>query len=148
LRESNELADAIWKARAKVVVFLATVVVAVVIAGAFMYEIEYVHGGNEKFESIPESIYWAIVTMTTVGYGDIVPTTTLGRIITAMLILLGYSLIIVPTGFVSAEVISRKTNLINNDLTCDACHYRGHDTNAKFCKICGEPLKLNQTIDD
>ncbi len=140
MKEGNELSSAIWRARAKIVVFVGTVVITVVIAGALMYEIENRSGANDKFSSIPESIYWAIVTMTTVGYGDITPTTPGGKFVTAILILLGYSLIIVPTGFVSAEVISQKTNLINNDKICPDCRYRGHDVDAIYCKICGNEL--------
>ena len=139
-KESSELAGAVWKARSKVVVFVLVVMITVVMAGTLMYEIEHGHNpNNSKFQSIPEGIYWAIVTMTTVGYGDIVPTTFLGKFISSLLILIGYSLIIVPTGFVSAEVIGAK-GVARDDRRCPACGFRGHDTDARFCKQCGKAL--------
>ena len=133
--ESAELAQAVWKARSKVVVFLGAVMITVIIAGTLMYEIEGFHAESE-FDSIPQGIYWAIVTMTTVGYGDIVPKTVAGQIVSSMLILIGYSLIIVPTGFVSAEVI--RTRQPNR--ACDQCGRAGHDSEAVYCMICGNRL--------
>jgi len=135
-RESGELAGAIWKARSNVVVFLGTVMITVIIAGAMMYEIEKFAEDESQIHSIPEGIYWAIVTMTTVGYGDIVPQTVAGKLVSALLILIGYSLIIVPTGFVSAEVVSNRAKF-RNGMVCPECHHRGHDTDAIFCKMCG-----------
>lgn len=155
-KESSELAGAIWKARSKVIVFILVVMITVVMAGTLMYELE--HTRNDKFKSIPEGIYWAIVTMTTVGYGDIVPTTFLGKFISSLLILIGYSLIIVPTGFVSAEVVGSKGLLqddhprsdherrpdptpdIDHSRTCDSCQLRGHQRDAQFCRACGNQL--------
>lgn len=134
--ESGELAGAVWKARAKVVVFILVVMITVVMAGTLMYELE--HKMNDKFNSIPEGIYWAIVTMTTVGYGDIVPTTFMGKFISSLLILIGYSLIIVPTGFVSAEVIGAKGK--KDTRQCSQCQLLGHDVDAKYCKECGAKL--------
>ena len=142
-KESSELATAVWKARAKVVVFLLTVVITVIIAGTLMYEIEGYNdpNGKSQFHSIPEGIYWAIVTMTTVGYGDIVPQTILGRLVSSLLILIGYSLIIVPTGFVSAEVIGQRQFQFDSKRKCDKCNEVGHDKRANYCKICGEKFK-------
>lgn len=139
LREANSLQDAIWKSRDKIFVFVTVVMVAVTISGTLMYQIE--HGPNPNFTSIPQAMYWAIVTMTTVGYGDIVPTTIVGKFISAALILLGYSLIIVPTGFVSAEIQSaQKRNSHHTARTCSYCLREGHATDAQFCDICGEEL--------
>lgn len=95
---------------------------------------------KSKFSSIPESMYWATVTMTTVGYGDIVPTTTLGKFVAAVLILLGYSLIIVPTGFVSAEIIEAKRNRAPSTQACPWCMLEGHEPGAIYCRQCGKAL--------
>ena len=188
MKESNELGRAIMRARAKIIVFMGVVVVAITVAGTLMYEIEnwghgdvvafeseqardtylaelkarldvavadenfteaqevltqLAHVGQQetrsKFRNIPESMYWATVTMTTVGYGDIVPTTTLGKFVAAILILLGYSLIIVPTGFVSAEFIDAKRSPPSTQ-SCPYCMLESHDVDAEFCKGCGKPL--------
>lgn len=105
-------------------------------------DIEHQHI-QSKFRNIPESMYWATVTMTTVGYGDIVPTTTLGKFVAAILILLGYSLIIVPTGFVSAEFIeARKSD--PSTQSCPYCMLESHDRDAVFCKQCGKPLNEDE----
>lgn len=139
--ESEDLAGAVWKARGKIIVFLSVVFITVTIAGTAMYEVERLHSPSDtQFTSIPQSIYWAIVTMTTVGYGDIVPQTTLGKMLSAMLILVGYSLIIVPTGFVSAEAVAsrRKRRVLTQ--TCPYCLVEGHQTDAAFCRLCGRPL--------
>ncbi|HBE70588.1 MAG TPA: potassium channel protein [Planctomycetaceae bacterium] len=99
----------------------------------------------DQFSSIPQAMYWAIVTMTTVGYGDIVPRTTIGKAISAALILLGYSLIIVPTGFVSAEIQSHAAKQQKlSARVCPACLHEGHHVNAKFCDQCGHPLTGNE----
>ncbi len=98
-----------------------------------------VHRRKSKFNSIPESMYWATVTMTTVGYGDIVPTTTLGKLVAAVLILLGYSLIIVPTGFVSAEFMESKKREMTTQ-SCPYCMLEVHDRDAIYCRRCGKPL--------
>lgn len=142
--EANDLGKSVWGARGKIIVFLMVVVVAVTIAGAIMYELEGPGGlaGVEPatVESIPEGVYWAIVTMTTVGYGDFVPQSDLGKIFSALLILLGYSLIIVPTGFVSAEFISDRAKRDVTTRVCDNCMTEGHDLDSKFCKYCAQEL--------
>ncbi len=160
--ESEDLGGAVWKARGKIVVFLSVVLITVTIAGTLMYEIEGVSSSNEpqlsseevqstseeaklpsketQFTSIPQSIYWAVVTMTTVGYGDIVPQTPWGKIVAAILILVGYSLIIVPTGFVSAEIIDSKKSIGISNQTCPYCMAEGHLKDAIFCRKCGKPL--------
>ncbi len=138
--EAEELGSAIWRSRAKIVVFLFAVMVIVTMAGTLMYEVEK-YGDDSLFKNIPEGIYWAIVTMTTVGFGDIVPRTTAGKFLSAFVILLGYSLIIVPTGFVSAEIIDskkRKKNIVAR--SCSSCVTEGHDEDALYCKYCGEKM--------
>ncbi len=160
--ESEDLGAAVWKARGKIVVFLSVVLITVTIAGTLMYEIEGAGSSSEtesssnepqpsseelqetseetQFTSIPQSIYWAVVTMTTVGYGDIVPQTPQGKIVSAILILVGYSLIIVPTGFVSAEIIDSKISTGISNQTCPYCMAEGHLRDAQFCRKCGKPL--------
>ncbi len=140
LSEANELSGAIWKARGKIVVFLTVVLIAVTIAGAVMYELEGPGRKIETFQSIPQAMYWAIVTMTTVGYGDLVPQTPLGQAFSALLILLGYSLIIVPTGFVSAEFIRSRAKKEVTTRVCDFCMTEGHDADAHYCKYCSQEL--------
>lgn len=138
--EADDLGNAIWRARAKIVVFLTAVLIIVTVTGAMMYEIEtYAMEEESMFKSIPEGIYWAIVTMTTVGFGDIVPKSFAGKFLSSCLIMLGYSLIIVPTGFISAEVIESKRKLLSAR-ACASCVSEGHDSDAKFCKYCGDPL--------
>jgi voltage-gated potassium channel len=142
MNEADELATAIWKARNKITVFVAVVLVAVTISGTLMYHIEGMSeddgGQTSQFTSIPESMYWAIVTMTTVGYGDIVPHTTVGRVMSAILILLGYSLIIVPSTFVSAELVQR--TLPAEELPCHHCEAPNQPEGAVFCYRCGKRL--------
>ncbi len=143
LREASELRKAIWDSRGKIVVFLTTVVTVVTIAGPAMYLVESPewNPGREvqsQFTSIPQAMYWAIVTMTTVGYGDVVPQTALGKLLSAALIMVGYSLIIVPTGFVSAELVGLKRAVSTQ--ACPHCMAEGHDLDAKYCKRCGNKL--------
>lgn len=111
------------------------------LANTSIGEIQALEGGGEKsrFTSIPQSIYWAVVTMTTVGYGDIVPVTTVGKFVAAILILMGYSFIIVPTGFVSAEFVKSKADS-GTTHSCPSCITEGHDVDAVFCKYCGEQM--------
>ncbi len=136
-REGEDLGNAIWRARGKIVVFIMVVLIIVTIAGTIMYDVESTFDPDSKFTSIPMGIYWAIVTMTTVGFGDIVPKTTGGQFISAILILVGYSLIIVPTGFVSAEVLDRKRRRVISTVACPSCLTEDHDDDALFCKYCG-----------
>ncbi len=137
--ESNELSEAIWRARGKVLVFLIVVCISVTVSGAVMYELEK-NQNAEQFSSIPESMYWAIVTMTTVGYGDLVPRTSAGKAFSALLILLGYSLIIVPTGFVSAEFVRTRQEKPVTTRVCGSCLTEGHDDDARYCKYCSQEL--------
>lgn len=140
LREAHSLREAVWRSRDKILVFIAVVMVAVTISGTLMFQIEHNQEGS-GFSSIPQAMYWAIVTMTTVGYGDIVATTVAGKLITAALILLGYSLIIVPTGFVSAEIQAQR--VARDQLTtrtCPGCMLEGHLREAVYCYACGHQL--------
>jgi voltage-gated potassium channel len=139
MREGAQLRRAIWESRDKIVVFLSVVMVIVTIVGAAMYLIE--SPVNDRFSSIPQSVYWAIVTMTTVGYGDVVPITALGKLLSATLIITGYALIVVPTGFVTATMIERKTaSIVGTTTACRECGRAGHTPDATFCKYCGKPL--------
>jgi len=138
--ESNKLIRAIKDSRTKILVFLFAVMVLCIIMGTLMYMIE---GEESGFKSIPISVYWCIVTMTTVGYGDIAPVTPLGQFIAAIIMILGYGIIAVPTGIVSAEysMDNRKSNSIDlNTQVCANCHASDHKDNAKFCHKCGEDL--------
>ncbi len=141
LSEAANLRKAVWEARGKIVVFLTTVLIAVSIMGSAMYLVENLDGPSSQFTSIPQGMYWAIVTMTTVGYGDIVPETVLGKLLSAILIILGYSLIIVPTGFVSAELVGQRIAMRPvSTQACSNCMHEGHDVDAAHCKYCGERL--------
>jgi len=117
----------------KIAVFLWAVFAVVMIMGTIMYLVE---GGENGFTSIPKSIYWAIVTLTTVGYGDIIPQTTLGQVLASMIMILGYAIIAVPTGIVTAEITQAK---ITNRLIqkCEKCGFDNHAPDAIYCKRCG-----------
>ena len=136
--EANLLLEALRASQRKITVFLFTVVTLAIIFGALMYVIE---DPKDGFTSIPRSVYWAIVTLTTVGYGDISPKTDLGQIISAVIMILGYGIIAVPTGIVSAEFaqIGRRMAPVTT-VSCEACGEEGHDIDAVHCKYCGEKL--------
>jgi voltage-gated potassium channel len=136
--EARELRRSIAQNAAKLTVFLSFILITVSILGAVMYLVE---GGDPEsgFTSIPMSMYWAVVTMTTVGYGDVAPTSALGRGIAAMIMILGYALIIVPTGILSAELASRRVRPVSTK-ACKHCSAEGHEVGAEFCKRCGEAL--------
>lgn len=135
--EANVLMTALNKSWRKIVVFLYAILTLVVVFGSLMYVVE---GSESGFTSIPKSVYWAIVTLTTVGYGDIAPQTPLGQIIAAFIMIMGYGIIAVPTGIYSAELIkSNKSEKIRNN-ACPNCGETGHDFDADFCKCCGHSL--------
>jgi len=124
----------------KIIVFLFTVLTLVIIFGSMMYLIE---GAEHGFTSIPRAIYWAIVTLTTVGYGDISPQTNFGQMIAAGIMILGYSIIAVPTGIVTVELSqlsSKKLSSKRATQACKSCSAEGHDADADFCKYCGAQL--------
>lgn len=135
--ESNYLQRALWASRRKIAVFLLSVFLLMIIFGSVMYIVE---GAENGFTSIPRSIYWAIVTMTTVGYGDISPQTSLGQAIASLVMILGYGIIAIPTGIVTAELTFRQN--ISTQV-CPECSAEGHDMNAKHCKFCGADLQLH-----
>ncbi len=120
----------------KIFVFFLFVILMVTILGSVMYLVE--GNVNDGFNSIPRSVYWAIVTLTTVGYGDITPVTALGRLVAAFIMILGYSVIAVPTGIVTAGVLSEYNEQTTE--VCNACSREGHDVDARFCKYCGYKL--------
>lgn len=133
--EGNLLIRALRDSRAKITVFMVGVLSLVTILGTMMYLIEDPESG---FTSIPRSIYWAIVTMTTVGYGDIAPQTVLGQTLASIVMILGYAIIAVPTGIVSAQII-RPTNEVSSQ-SCPQCAVEGHYPDAKYCFKCGSKL--------
>lgn len=133
--EADLLMRALRASRRKITLFLFAVLNLVVILGSFMYVIE---GAESGFTSIPRSIYWAIITLTTVGYGDIVPVTNLGQALASVIMIIGYSIIAVPTGIVTSEITFASKNL--NGRVCQSCSFEGHDSDAKFCKRCGAEL--------
>ncbi len=135
LGEASVLTRALKASRRKIIVFLITVMTLVIIFGSFMYLIE---GGKSGFTSIPKSIYWAIVTMTTVGYGDISPQTGVGQALASMVMILGYGIIAVPTGIVTAEMTRAQKKVTTQ--ACPECMAEGHDPDALFCKICAAQL--------
>lgn len=134
--EANLLIRALISAKRKIIVFLYTVVTLIIIFGSLMYIIE---GPEHGFTSLPRSIYWAIVTITTVGYGDIVPQTVIGQSVAAMAMITSYAIIAIPTGILSAEIIQESQREASKR-HCRACDRRGHENDARFCKHCGEEL--------
>jgi len=136
--EANLLAQALWASRRKVTVFLFAVLTLVVIFGSLMYVIE---GERNGFTSIPRSIYWAIVTLTTVGYGDIAPKTAVGQVVASIIMVLGYGIIAVPTGIVTVEL----SHLAERGRrTCPGCGHEAHDRDAIHCKRCGVALSSGE----
>jgi voltage-gated potassium channel len=136
IREADRLKEALLASRRKIFIFLLMMINLVVLIGALMYVIEGEAGG---FNSIPTGIYWAIVTITTVGYGDVAPITPLGRITASAVMLLGYSIIAVPTGIVTAE-LGRSGSGVSGAQPCQACAEPQHLAGARFCHRCGTSL--------
>lgn len=132
-RSLNKALRASWK---KIFVFLFAVLMVVVIVGSLMYLIE---GPANGFDSIPRSIYWAVVTLTTVGYGDIAPGTPLGQFLSMCVMILGYGIIAVPTGIVTSELV-RNDHVTISTQSCPSCSAEGHDADARHCKYCGSDL--------
>ncbi len=135
--ESNKLSRALLHSRAKIFIFLFAVVIISIIAGTLMYIIE---GEESGFTSIPRSVYWAIVTLTTVGYGDISPETPLGQLIASVIMIMGYGIIAVPTGIVSAEYARSQPEIHVNTQSCRNCGNEKHRDNSEFCDKCGNEL--------
>lgn len=137
IKESRFLTRALYASRIKISLFLSSVFLIVVVIGAMMYLIE--GHINEGFSNIPLSMYWAVVTLTTVGYGDIIPVTSIGKVFAGMLMVLGYAIIAVPTGIVSAEMRSIYSSDLD-DRVCSNCGLSVHDEDAVFCKHCGNAI--------
>ncbi|MHC4752458.1 MAG: ion transporter, partial [Planctomycetota bacterium] len=135
-KEATVLKKALYASRRKILVFLFVVLTLVVIIGSVIYVIE---GEENGFTSIPRSVYWAIVTLTTVGYGDISPKTPAGQFLAAIVMILGYSIIAVPTGIMTVE-LSKAHMEISSTQACPNCSAEGHDRDARYCKFCGTKL--------
>jgi voltage-gated potassium channel len=135
--EFNALGAALVASRRKIVIFLFVVSMIVVLMGTLMYLVE---GPKHGFTSIPAGIYWAIVTLTTVGYGDLAPHTDVGRFLAAIMMLLGWGIIAVPTGIVTSEMTARHLSFRSRERICGICQSGHHEPSAKFCKDCGAPL--------
>jgi len=136
-RAGKILSAAMWDSRQKISVFIVFVVLLAVINGTIMYLVE---GEENGFTSIPVSIYWAIVTLTTVGYGDLSPVSGLGQFLASIIMILGYAIIAVPTGIVTAALITKHQT---NTQICSNCFFDKHDDDAEYCKRCGTRLKIN-----
>lgn len=135
LGESEQLVSALRSSRHKITVFMGAVITLVLILGTLMYLVE---GGQSGFTSIPRSVYWAIVTLTTVGYGDITPQTVIGQIVSSLVMILGYAIIAVPTGIVTAELTKKAQPRHRHE--CPTCGGGAQDADAIYCKYCGERL--------
>ena len=141
--EANALIHALRSSARKIAIFIFTVVVLVLILGSLMYLIE---GAEHGFTSIPKSVYWAIVTLTTVGYGDISPQTPLGQLFASFIMITGYGIIAVPTAIVTAEMTN--AHMSRDEISareaeptlCPACGWEDHDHDAAYCKVCGDRL--------
>ena len=138
--ESNFLMAALWASRAKIGVFLFAVIILCIIFGTIMYLIE---GEANGFTSIPRGIYWCIVTLTTVGYGDIAPMTSIGRFVASIIMIMGYGIIAVPTGIVTSEMTQQHRNPDTNTQACPNCMTETHPDHAVYCHKCGHQLNEN-----
>ncbi len=135
--------DALKASRHKIAVFLITVSTVVVVVGSILYVVE---GTEAGFTSIPRSVYWAIVTLTTVGYGDIAPQTTIGQMLASLIMILGYGMIAVPTGIVTVEMAAASRSKAA-PRPCAGCGQQRHDPDAGFCKRCGRELETDRELD-
>ena len=138
LNEGELLLASLRESSKKIAVFFLFVVILVTSIGTVMYMIEGTQP-NSEFNNIPNSIYWAIVTITTVGYGDITPVTGFGKFLSAVVMLIGYTIIAVPTGIVSVTMMKEYKRRMEKE--CPNCHRSGHEDNARFCKYCGHQLE-------
>ena len=129
---------ALDKSRPKILAFVLFVLLLAVVLGSLMYLIE---GQKNGFDTLPDSIYWAIVTLTTVGYGDIAPQTSFGQAVSALIMLIGYSLLAVPTGIITSELsIAKKSE--RETISCDVCEKDDLDINSRFCNKCGSIVSV------
>ncbi len=136
--QANILLNALRASSPKIAVFLFSLLTLVTIEGTVMYLLE--GGHNPGFDSIPQSIYWGIVTITTVGYGDVAPLTVGGKMLASLIMLTGFSIIAVPTGIVTAEIGRRISQVATDQRRCPECGWTGHDPSARFCRHCGQRL--------
>jgi voltage-gated potassium channel len=134
MSEYQHLAEALSASRRKILVFLSVVLMVVTVMGSVMYVVE---GPSNGFTSIPIAVYWAITTMTTVGFGDITPHTDLGKLISSAMMLMGWGTLAVPTGIVTAEFAHRRNQIFVAKRGCDACYTDGHETTDHYCRHCG-----------
>ncbi|MEE6187334.1 hypothetical protein PIECOFPK_00464 [Mycovorax composti] len=141
LDESRYMMLALLRNFNKILVFLFFIVLLTLFLGVLLYVIESPY--NPGFSSIPQSVYWAIVTITTVGYGDVAPMTIGGKMIASFIMILGYAIIAVPTGMLSAAVVTKYRDMDNASRTCPHCHNKNNASDALYCKICGTPLSDN-----
>lgn len=137
--EARLLGTALRASRVKITVFLFTVVTLVVVLGSVIYLIE-VRNPESGFTSIPVAMYWAVVTLTTVGYGDVAPVTPLGQGLAAVIMIMGYGIIAVPTGIVSVE-LAQASRAVQTRKRCPGCGLDAHETDARFCRLCGDVLE-------
>jgi len=137
LGEAQMLSNALRASRIKIIVFLVAVMCSIFILGTMMYLVE---GPENGFTSIPVAVYWCIVTLTTVGYGDISPQTPLGQTLASIIMILGYGIIAVPTGIVTSEMSKSQGNQITSETTCSNCGEEDHMADAAYCKSCGASL--------
>lgn len=146
INEYTMLGGALRASSRKILVFLSVVLMAVLILGTMMYVVE---GPKHGYTSIPVAMYWAVVTMTTVGYGDITPQTGLGKTIASFMMLLGWGILAVPTGIVTAEMTSRHfRGLVPGTRRCAACGSDGHEPQSRYCKDCGAELDQKKPASD
>ena len=152
LIEYNSLGRALAASRRKIMVFLSAVLMLVLIMGTVMYVVE---GPAHGYTSIPTSIYWAVSTVTTVGFGDIAPKTDLGRFIASIMMLMGWGILAVPTGIVTAEMAAQRAGMqapaprpLTSAKTCSACYRKNHDVEARFCFQCGAALPADVQPED
>ncbi len=136
LKQADILRKALKASRGKIVVFLFTILTLIVVIGTIMYVVE---GPENGFTSIPTSMYWAVVTMTTVGYGDISPQTPVGQLLASIVMIMGYAIIAVPTGIVTVEIAEASRKSFTTQV-CPSCLKEGHDIDAVHCKFCGAKL--------
>ncbi|MGE5651358.1 ion transporter [Noviherbaspirillum sp. UKPF54] len=137
VQEYQMLTDAVRASSRKIMVFLSLVLMVVLVMGTVMYVVE---GPENGFTSIPKSMYWAIVTMTTVGYGDMTPHSDIGKAIASLMMLLGWGVLAVPTGIVTAEMTTQRLTRVVTTRTCPNCLSEGHEASAQYCKDCGAHL--------
>jgi voltage-gated potassium channel len=144
LQEANIVAGALRASARQIIVFFSMVITTMVVFGCLMYVIE---GPNNGFDNIPVSVYWAIVTVTTVGYGDVVPITPIGRGISALAMLVGYAIIAVPTGIFTSNMMRSAPLLPDAPINCPQCARAGHQPDSRYCRFCGSSLRTDKKDD-